>query len=44
MLTNVEAKAGITFPLPPNAVESKIWAYDFKKLTVDTKAKCHKSE
>jgi hypothetical protein len=28
--------------LPPNAVESKIWVYDFKKLTVDTKAKCHK--
>ena len=42
MLTNVEAKAGITFPLPPNAVESKIWVYDFRKLTVDTKAKCHK--
>jgi endonuclease G len=42
MLTNVEAKAGITFPLPPNAVESKIWVYNFKKLTKDTKAKCHK--
>jgi endonuclease G len=40
MLTNVEAKAGITFPLPPSAVESPIWQYSFKKLTDDTKAKC----
>jgi endonuclease G len=42
LLPVVEAKSGLTFPLPVFATESPIWQYNFKKLTVDIKAKCHK--
>jgi len=42
-LESVEFKTGIIFPIPFSAAESKIWTFDFKKLTVDMKDKCHGS-